>query len=123
MVSCHRLEWNTVPLDCSHLIAEFHDQPELIVRLLQVFIAEARKDIEGLIQAFRDNDFPQAIRMAHRLKGAASTTGAEPVRASAAHIESLTRQGSTQEAMEHMSCLEGEFERFSIYISNLCHPE
>jgi len=121
--SFHHSETNTVPLDCSHLIAEFQDQPELIARLLQVFIAEAQKDIDRLIQAFLSHDIALAVRMAHRLKGAASMIGAEPLRAAAAHIESLGRQGMTQPAFEHMSCLHSEFERFYLYVSESCRAE
>ena len=108
---------NAKPLDAGKILNEFRDQPELISRLLQLFIAETQKDYDGLADAFAASDPSRIVRIAHRLKGAAATVGAEPLRAEAARIEGLARQGDLQQARDRMTTLHSEFDRLHEYLA------
>jgi HPt (histidine-containing phosphotransfer) domain-containing protein len=105
------------PLDDSKIIDELSDQPELISRLLRVFVAETQKDFDGLAAAFAASDIRRVVGIAHRLKGAAATVGAEPLRTEAARIEGLASQGQLQQAQNCMSALHSEFDRLHEYIA------
>jgi HPt (histidine-containing phosphotransfer) domain-containing protein len=105
------------PLDESRIIDELRDQPELISRLLHLFVAETQKDFDGLTAAFAANDPSRIALIAHRLKGAAATMGAEPLRTEVAQIEDLARSGRLHQAQNRMSALHDEFDRLHDYIA------
>lgn len=105
------------PLDFTRLLNDLPDQPELIGRLLRTFIAETRKDFDGLAAAFAASDPGQVARFAHRLKGAAGTVGAEPLCAEAERIERLAMAGRIRQARDRMQALHREFDRLHEYIA------
>ncbi len=115
-IPCCSSSEGAAPLDFSKIINELRDQPELISRLLRIFVAETQKDFDGLAAAFVAQDPRQIVRIAHRLKGAAAAVGAEPLKTEAAHIEGLALQGYLQQARDHMPILHGEFDRLYDYI-------
>ncbi|HJR12501.1 MAG TPA: ATP-binding protein [Rhodanobacteraceae bacterium] len=59
--------------------------------LLNDFLAAIRKDLTGLRAAQAAGDLPEAIRQAHRIKGAAALVGARDVQQAAADAEAAGR--------------------------------
>jgi HPt (histidine-containing phosphotransfer) domain-containing protein len=110
------------PLECDKLLEEWSDNPQFIRKILNSFIRETQTDIDTLAVAFDSHDAGRAVSTSHRLKGAAATIGAEPLRAEAARIEALGRKGQLMEALDGVTRLRVEFERFCSYVSRLPLP-
>src|SRR6185312_6617307 len=69
------------------------DDAKLAHNLLNDFLAAARKDHAALVAALDAANLPEAIRQAHRIKGAAALVGAHDVHAAAAAAEAAGRAG------------------------------
>lgn len=116
---CYAPSAGVKPFECKKLLEEFLDQPQLIVQLLRLFIRETQKDIDLFVAALASKDAPLAAAIAHSLKGAAGTIGAEPLRAEAERLEKLGRQGQLQQTLECVPYLHNEFSRFCEYVAGL----
>jgi signal transduction histidine kinase len=81
------------PVDTTALQEIAGDDAKLAHNLLNDFLAAARKDHAALVAALDDANLPEAIRQAHRIKGAAALVGARDVRAAAATAEAAGRAG------------------------------
>ena len=109
----------TMPLEWSKLLEMCGDEPDLISRILDTFVCQSQTDIESLAGAFDSRDSARVARLAHHLKGAAAVVGAEPLREEASRIETLGSEGQMQGALQCVSRLQDEFERFCGYVSDL----
>jgi HPt (histidine-containing phosphotransfer) domain-containing protein len=69
------------------------DDTKLAHNLLNDFLAAARKDHAALVAALDAANVPEAIRQAHRIKGAAALVGARDVHAAATAAEAAGRAG------------------------------
>jgi signal transduction histidine kinase/CheY-like chemotaxis protein/HPt (histidine-containing phosphotransfer) domain-containing protein len=69
------------------------DDAKLAHNLLNDFLAAARKDHAALVAALDAANLPEAIRQAHRIKGAAALVGARDVLAAATAAEAAGRAG------------------------------
>jgi signal transduction histidine kinase/CheY-like chemotaxis protein/HPt (histidine-containing phosphotransfer) domain-containing protein len=69
------------------------DDTKLAHNLLNDFLAAARKDHAALVAALDAANLPEAIRQAHRIKGAAALVGARDVLAAATAAEAAGRAG------------------------------
>ncbi|HVU81876.1 MAG TPA: ATP-binding protein [Rhodanobacteraceae bacterium] len=69
------------------------DDAKLAHNLLNDFLGAARKDHAALVAALDAANLPEAIRQAHRIKGAAALVGARDVHAAAAAAEAAGRAG------------------------------
>ncbi|HEX7370973.1 MAG TPA: ATP-binding protein [Rhodanobacteraceae bacterium] len=76
------------------------DDETLARNLLNDFLGAARKDLAGLVTAQSRSDVPEAIRQAHRIKGASALVGAYNMQAAAAAAEAAGRAGDAP-AMEN----------------------
>jgi CheY-like chemotaxis protein/HPt (histidine-containing phosphotransfer) domain-containing protein len=81
------------PVDTTVLQEIAGDDAKLAHNLLNDFLAAARKDHAALVAALDDANLPEAIRQAHRIKGAAALVGARDVRAAATTAEAAGRAG------------------------------
>jgi HPt (histidine-containing phosphotransfer) domain-containing protein len=82
----------------------------LAANVVTRFLARSPAEIEELAGAMEAGDIDSVVRLAHRLKGAAATLGAEPLRAQAARIEMMGRDGDISEAGTALGGLRREFE-------------
>ena len=105
------------PLNCEKLLSYFEDQPSTIAQLLDLFIKETQADMAGLIRACRTMNSARIASLAHRVKGAASSIGAEPLRVEAARLEALGRSGNLTEAHDCIAGLQAAFETFNNYVA------
>ncbi|HKV65054.1 MAG TPA: ATP-binding protein [Rhodanobacteraceae bacterium] len=81
------------PIDTAVLQEIAGDDAKLAHNLLNDFLAAARKDHAALVAALDAANLPEAIRQAHRIKGAAALVGARDVHAAAAAAEAAGRAG------------------------------
>jgi HPt (histidine-containing phosphotransfer) domain-containing protein len=109
----------TKPFENEKLFEEWANNPEFISKILSAFLGESWNDIENLIAAFECKDPARMAGFAHRLKGAAATIEAEPLRVEAARLESLGRDGEMEKARASIDRLRMEFERFRNYLAEL----
>nr|WP_279615844.1 response regulator [Paenibacillus pectinilyticus] len=68
----------------------------LYERILQKFLANHEQAIEGIRDAITSNDFPEALMLAHTLKGVASNIGATPLSQIADELQTAIHQGSSE---------------------------
>lgn len=81
----------SAPVDRSVLNEIAGHDTTLARNLLHDFLAAIRSDLIGLRAAHAAGDLPEAIRQAHRIKGAAALVGARDVQQAAAKVEAAGR--------------------------------
>lgn len=81
----------SAPVDRSVLNEIAGHDTTLARNLLHDFLAAVRSDLIGLRAAHAAGDLPEAIRQAHRIKGAAALVGARDVQQAAAKVEAAGR--------------------------------
>jgi len=69
------------------------DDTKLAHNLLNDFLVAVRKDLAALVAALDAANLPEAVRQAHRIKGAAALVGARDVHTAAAAAEAAGRAG------------------------------
>jgi two-component system, sensor histidine kinase and response regulator len=85
--------------------------PALIRRLLESFLARIPVDLADLRTAFHHGDAARALRVAHRLKGAAATVGSSGMVSLCEQLELRARAGTMPPAGDLLPLLEEEFDR------------
>ena len=70
------------------------DDPELVERLVSMFLQEARTHVEELGAALRSGEAARVARAAHRLHGSSGFVGARGLMAICAEVELQAGQGS-----------------------------
>jgi HPt (histidine-containing phosphotransfer) domain-containing protein len=111
------------PLKSNGLIDDLGDKPESLMYLFHCFITETQKDINHLRSALNLGNAGKVAQTAHRIKGAAGTIGAEPLRAEAARVEAFGRQGELDHALAGAENIQQEFDRFCCYVAELARAE
>jgi two-component system sensor histidine kinase/response regulator len=85
--------------------------PALVGRLLESFLARIPVDLADLRSAFNHGDAARALRVAHRLKGAAATVGSSGMVSLCDQLELRARAGTVPPAEDLLPLLEQEFGR------------
>jgi CheY-like chemotaxis protein/HPt (histidine-containing phosphotransfer) domain-containing protein len=85
--------------------------PALVGRLLDSFLARIPVDLADLRTAFDHGDAARALRVAHRLKGAAATVGSSGMVSLCERLELGARGGTVPPADDLLPLLEQEFDR------------
>jgi CheY-like chemotaxis protein/HPt (histidine-containing phosphotransfer) domain-containing protein len=85
--------------------------PALLGRLLESFLARIPLDLADLRTADRHGDTARALRVAHRLKGAAATVGSSGMVSLCEQLELRSRGGTVPPAGDLLPLLEQEFDR------------
>jgi CheY-like chemotaxis protein/HPt (histidine-containing phosphotransfer) domain-containing protein len=85
--------------------------PALVRRLLESFLARIPADLADLRTAFGHGDAARALRVAHRLKGAAATVGSSGMVSLCEQLELRTRAGTVPPGGDLIPLLEQEFDR------------
>ncbi len=84
----------TAVLDREALYDQVGDDPELLLRIVGLFLDDSRTVLADLLEGLTKNDNDAIQRGAHRLKGALLTLGANPAAEVARELERLGRSGS-----------------------------
>jgi len=85
--------------------------PALVGRLLESFLARIPADLADLRTADHHGDAARALRVAHRLKGAAATVGSSGMVSLCEQLELRARGGTVPPAGDLLPLLEQEFDR------------
>lgn len=114
MITTHNAnadENNTVSIfDPSQLLNELGEEWELLEEILGIFQESTASDLKLLREAIGSGNSDQAIRRAHKIKGAAANINAEGVRKAACDIETAVMAGCTQETAALIENLIQEFD-------------
>ena len=81
-------------LDRDALYDQVGDDPELLLKIVGLFLDDSRTVLAGLLEGLSQNDNDAIQRGAHRLKGALLTLGANPAAEVARELEHLGRSGT-----------------------------
>jgi HPt (histidine-containing phosphotransfer) domain-containing protein len=92
-------------------IEEFVGSAEGVAEVLVEFRAAALADIAALKACLVDNDVGEACRLAHRIKGAARTIGAQRLAAAAEEVERAARLRDLPNARLGAECLLQDLKR------------
>ncbi|MEF2145908.1 MAG: Hpt domain-containing protein [Desulfovibrionaceae bacterium] len=82
-----------------------------VQRLFEVFLREEPQRVNKIKAAVKGADLAQVKFLAHSLKGAAATMGAEPLRDCCLRLELAAKSNDPLQSAEAMSCLEREIGR------------
>jgi HPt (histidine-containing phosphotransfer) domain-containing protein len=76
-----------------------------------------RNDVSLLRKAVEHRDLAQMRRIAHRMKGASRTVGANPLGNACELLERAVRGGDWDRVLSTMSLVEGEIARLEAYLA------
>lgn len=95
--------------DVTHIMTAVADDRDLAEQVIGLFLSDIPLQLQQLGEAIADSDAATAQRIAHSIKGAAATVGAEMLRAVAYAGEIAGRDGK----LDELSALSGTIrERF-----------
>jgi CheY-like chemotaxis protein len=83
-------------------------KPELLTRVINLYLAESPKLIYKLKQAAGASDAPEIARSAHSLKSSSANVGAKLLSRYCEDIEASARRGDTEEARRILAKIETE---------------
>lgn len=69
------------------------DDPELVAELIELFIDDAGRRVQGIVAALEQGDVESIARAAHALKSASANLGAFAFSAACRELETLARRG------------------------------
>ncbi|MDR6554380.1 response regulator [Paenibacillus qinlingensis] len=81
-------------LNAAEALQRLGQNSNLYERILHKFVANHANAIEGIREAITKEDFPEALMLAHTLKGVASNIGATPLSHTADELQTNIHQGS-----------------------------
>jgi HPt (histidine-containing phosphotransfer) domain-containing protein len=89
---------------------------EFVKRMFGVFVTEEPKRLEKVKAALALGDFAELKFLAHSIKGAASTLGAEPTRTAAAALECAARENNHTDSEACCVLLDEELGRLTAFM-------
>lgn len=107
-----------LPIDYKEFTARCDGNTVLVAKIIAKFLDRSPQELQQMAESLAAGDTESLGQMAHRLKGAAATLSAEPLRAQAVRLESLAREGNLVDARPCFEKLQQEFERFVEYIDS-----
>ena len=98
-------------LDKAALHDQVGDEPDLLLRIVGMFLSDSRQVLESLDHGLASGDAEEIARAAHRLKGALLTLGAGPAADVALQLERMGREGDLAQAETTVEALRRELDR------------
>ena len=86
-------------------------KPELLARVINLYLVESPKLIQKLKQAADANDAPEIARSAHSLRSSSANVGAEVLSRYCGDIEASARRADTEEARKILAIIDAEHSR------------
>ena len=86
-------------------------KPELLARVINLYLAESPKLMQKLKQAAAAGDAPEIARCAHSLKSSSANVGAKALSRHCEEIEASARRADTAEARKILARAEPEHGR------------
>lgn len=87
-------------------------------RMFTVFISQEPKRIQEIKDALKSKDVERLRHLAHALKGGAATMGVERVRQCCLNLETASKAGDMEAALNHMDELENEMRHAYAFMFN-----
>ena len=100
---------DTKIFDWQNLIERLGQEEKLAKRLVTIFIEEAPKLIQNLMQSIDQEDASSILRSAHALKGASANAGAMALCEVALLLEKIANDGNPSEGQKYTGVVEREF--------------
>jgi signal transduction histidine kinase/CheY-like chemotaxis protein/HPt (histidine-containing phosphotransfer) domain-containing protein len=92
-------------------------RPELLERVIKLYLVESPKLIQQLKQAADANDAPEIARSAHSLRSSSANVGAEVLSRYCGDIEASARRADTGEARKMVGIIEAEHGRVQVALA------
>ena len=103
------------PIDVEAALPRFGDDRAFFLELLAEFLLRLPDDFQQLEQAVRLQDISGLAKLAHTLKGAATSFCANPLSALALELEALARSEDLTSAPALLAQAQVEFERLQVF--------
>jgi len=104
------------PMNYDIALEEFMGKQEILIKVLNTFLKNAREQIKILRQAIIDKDTEVIKNQAHTIKGGAANLTAKKLSEIAFELETIGTSGKLKEADELMNKFEKEFSRLEVYL-------
>ncbi len=108
---------DALPVDLDALLTRCGGNEALASKLVAKFCARLESELTELIKAFTAGDAVELASLAHRLKGAAATLSAEPLRALVSDLEQLAKQEKLSNAAQFVENIKREAARLKDYVT------
>ena len=105
------------PISIDGLLARCGGKKSLAMKLLSTFCTRTPNELTELEQTLKAGTAAELASQAHRLKGAAATLSAEPLRTEAAELERLAKEDNLSDAAQCMGRIKLEFTRLKDYLT------
>lgn len=105
-----------LPLELDEFSERCMGNAAIATMLLEKFEVQLHGDLDQLAQGLAAGDGEQLASTAHGLKGAAAALAASSIRALAAEIEALARNGSLDAIATELETLQAEADRCIAYM-------
>jgi len=105
------------PFDRENALEMLGGKQGLLARMDEIFLRDVPRELDELTDSFRAGDWANAKRLAHSIKGAARTVGAQRLGAIAEQMEYLCRQKDTSSAEKELKILESDVQSALNYIA------
>jgi PAS domain S-box-containing protein len=106
------------PMDYDRALEEFMGKKEILAKVLDVFLENARNQIKVLGQAINDKDLEIVKKEAHTLKGGAANLTAQGLSRIASELEDMGKSGKPQGMDKVLEKFEKEFMRLEIFLKD-----
>jgi HPt (histidine-containing phosphotransfer) domain-containing protein len=90
------------------VLDQLNKVPELLARVINLYLVESPKLMQKLKQAARASDAPEMARSAHSLKSSSANVGARMLSRYCEDIEASARRADTEEACKILAKIERE---------------
>ena len=88
-----------------------NSKPDLLARVINLYLVESPKLVQKLKQAADANDAPEIARSAHSLRSSSANVGAAVLSRYCGDIEASARRADTEEARKIFGIIEAEHGR------------
>lgn len=110
---------NEQVLDREALLEQAGGDPELVVRLIELFAEDRAETLDAIQEGMASADAKRVERAAHRLKGSLGTLAAPAAHAAALRLETIGRTGSLADAGDAWVRLQSELARLQAALDDL----
>lgn len=100
-------------INASQGLTNCMDDEELYLSIITMYVEQVEEYLPQLIKAVSDNNLTDYGNLAHSIKGASASVGAETVQQLAAQLEQAGKQQNTSEIEQH-------HEQFMALLNSTC---
>jgi PAS domain S-box-containing protein len=105
------------PMDYDRAVEEFAGQAEMVVTVVEGFVAEVEQQLPAMRQAVEAGDVATVRAEAHKIKGGAANLTADPLSSAAAALESLAKANQCAELAVALDEVESQYRRLREFFS------